>query len=128
LPLKEVRRAQALNKSEFHKQLWNFWNQDSDDATVCPNYAYGRRPWIHILDDHRVFVLNADTKRKAVGEYLDLVDQHSDDLRWELRPSQRGKMSAVAYGPDGLSVPSFYLYAVDGARATSHDPRPRSTS
>jgi hypothetical protein len=128
LSLKEVRRAQALNKSTFHEQLRDFWRHNSDDATVCPNYAYGRRPWVYILDEHRVFVLNADTKRKAVGEYLDLVTQHNDDLSWELRPSQRGKMTAVAYGPDGLFVQSFYLYAAGGASGTSHDPRRRSAS
>jgi hypothetical protein len=112
LSLKEVRRDQALNKSQFHERLREFCGgNSSDDATVCPNYAYGRRPWIYILDEHRVFVLNADTKRKAVREYLELVAQHSDDLRWELRPSQRGNMTAVAYGPHGLPVQSFYLYA-----------------
>ena len=128
MPLKEVRRNQALNKSEFHERLRDFWLHNSDDATVCPNAAYGRRPWIYILNEHRVFVLNADTKRKAVGEYLELVTQHSDDLRWELRPSQQGKMTAVAYGPHGLPVQSFYLYAADVASAPMRTQGPRSAS
>jgi hypothetical protein len=128
LSLKEVRRDQALNKSQFHERLRDFCLRNSDDATVCPNYAYGRRPWIYILDEHRVFVLNADTKRKAVGEYLKLVAQYSDDLRWELRPSQRGNMTAVAYGPHGLPVQSFYLYAAGVAGAPRRAQGPRSAS
>ena len=128
MSLKEVRRDQALNKSEFHKLLRDFCSHNSDDATVCPNPAYGRRPWIHILDEHRVFVLNADTKRKAVGEYLELVTQLSDDLRWELRPSERGNMTAVAYGPHALPVQSFYLYAVDLASAPRRAQGPRTAS
>jgi len=128
LSLREVRRDQALNKSEFHKRLRDFCDHNSDDATVCPNVDYGRRPWIYILDEHRVFVLNADTKRKAVGEYLDLVAQHPDDLRWELRPSQRGHMTAVAYGPDELPVQSFYLYATGKVSAPKRTQGPRSAS
>jgi hypothetical protein len=110
VPLTQVRRGQALNKSEFHRLLRDFSRHNSDDATVGLKAAYGGRPWIYILDEGRVFVLNADTKGKAVGRYLELVKQHSDDLRWEITASQRGKQPAVAYGPKGSPAKSFYLY------------------
>jgi hypothetical protein len=110
LPLTQVRRDQALNKSEFHSRLKVFWRRNSDEAAVGPKAAYGGRPWVYVLDDRRIFVLNADTKRKAVGEYLELVERHSDDLRWEITASQRGRQTAVAYGPKGSPAKSFYLY------------------
>ena len=110
MPLAQVRRDQALTKSAFHRQLRDFWLHNSDDETVGPNAALGFTPWVYVYDGPGLFKLNADTKRKAVGRYLKLVKQHSDDLRWEITASQRGKQTAVAYGPKGSPAKSFYLY------------------
>jgi hypothetical protein len=100
-----------LNKSEFHSRLKDFWLHSSDDETVGPKAAYGRRPWVYVRDGFRVFMLNADTKREAVGQYLQLLRQHDDDLRWEITASQQKKMTAVAYGPEQCRLKPFYLYA-----------------
>src|SRR5713226_6470783 len=124
MSLTQVRRDQALTKSEFHGRLRDSWLQNPDDTTVGPKADYGRKPWVYVRDGFRVFVLNADTKREAVGRYLDLVNQYGDDLRWEIRASQQGKMTAVAYGPERCRLRSFYLYAVGIASATTRSWRP----
>jgi hypothetical protein len=128
LLLTRVRRDQALNKSEFHGRLRDFWLHSSDDGTVGPRAAYGRIPWVYVRDGFRVFVLNADTKREAVGRYLELVKQHSDDLRWEITASQQDKMTAVLYGPERHRLKPFYLYAAGIASAPKRSRRPRSSS
>jgi len=128
LPLEQVRRDQALNKSGFHSRLADFWHHNADDATVGHEAAYGRTPWVYVRDGFRVFVLNADTTRKAVGRYLELVKQHGDDLQWGITASQQGKMTAVAYGPERYRLKPFYLYAAGIASATSRRRRPRPAS
>jgi hypothetical protein len=70
----------------------------------------GRTRWIFIRDETDLFVLHADTPREAVEWYLGQVAAHGDNLRWEIAPSQRGKMTAVAFGPDRLRNTAFYLY------------------
>ena len=127
MPLEQVRRDQAVNKSEFHGRIRD-WLKHSDDATVGPKAAYGRRPWVYVRDGFRVFELNADTTREAVGQYLELLRQHDDDLRWEITASQRDKMTAVAYGPERRRLKPFYLYAAGIASALRPGRKPRSAS
>lgn len=127
MPLTQVRRDQALNKSDFHSLLSD-WLHNSNDETVGPKATYGRRPWIYVRDGFRVFMLNADTKREAVGQYLKLLRQHNDDLRWEITASQQNKMTAVAYGPERRRLKPFYLYTAGIARVPKGSRRPRSAS
>lgn len=110
--LARVPRKQALSKSEFHERLRD-WR--GNDATVGPDGIQGRTAWICVHDDSRKFVLNADTKRTAVECYLDIVTRHGDDLRWKIVLSQRGKKTAVAYGPEECRAKGFFLYAVGTA-------------
>ena len=111
MPMDKVRRDQALSKSQFHQRLRS-WLDDSSDTVVGPESVDGRTGWVHIRDGSDVFVLHADTRRDAVRSYLQLVTQYGDDLQWDIAESQRGKMTAVVYGPERLRQKSFYLYAL----------------
>ena len=114
VPMERVRRDQPLSKPEFHRRL-RFWLENAEDAIIGPEDVDGRTGWVYVRDGSTVFMLHADTKRDAVQRYLQLVSLYGDDLQWEITESQRGKLTAVVYGPEKIRRKSFYLYAVSNA-------------
>lgn len=114
MPLERVRRGSALTRNEFHQRLRS-WLGDTEDPIVGLEEVPGVTPWVYIRDGSSLFELHADTKREAVRGYLELVALHGDDLRWEVTASERGNMTAVAYGPERVRNKSFYLYAAKAA-------------
>ncbi len=111
MPMEKVLRDQALTKVDFHQRL-RAWLANAGEAMVGPEDVPGVTSWVHIKDGSRVFALHADAKRDAVVHYLQMVTLHGDDLAWEIVPSQRGNMTAVAFGPEKLRYKPFYLYAI----------------
>ncbi|MCA9499298.1 MAG: hypothetical protein R3B95_14430 [Nitrospirales bacterium] len=109
MPTEQIGPDQAVTKEQFHSILRK-WLTETDDTLVGPTTVRGRTPWIHVRDGSRLFFLNADTGRVAVMGYLELVDLHGEDLDWEIVPSQSGRLTAVAYGPERVRHTPFYLY------------------
>jgi hypothetical protein len=110
VPLEQVRRSQAISKSEFHARL-RIWLADTHDIAVGPEeISYKGAGWVYVRDGSDIFVLHADTPREAVYNYLQLVGRYGDDLRWEVAESRRHKMTAVVYGPENMRLTPFYLY------------------
>ena len=110
MPINRVASKNALNKREFHQQL-RHWFQTTGEQLVGAEGVDGRTSWVHVRDGADLFVLHADTSRKTVEDYLHAVTAHGDNLLWNIVPSQRGKMTAIAFGPKKLRITSFYLYA-----------------
>lgn len=128
MALTQVTKYQALSKSQFHAQLREWIKLTIDDEVADPTIGpaeligqhLGRTPWLFVRDgDGGMFCLHADARRSTVVRYLELVDEHGDDLLWTVVPSQRGSMTAVAFGPEATRLkPAFYLYAVAGPRSS----------
>jgi len=112
MSMEQVERDQALGKREFHSRLRR-WISETDDATIGPEHVDGRTNWLFVRDGDALFGLHADTRREAVERYLKLVAVHGENLVWKIVPSQRKKMTAVAYGPLAIRTKSFYLYVVE---------------
>ena len=108
MPLDPIPASIALDKSQFHKQLRR-WLSETDEDVVGPD-GYGQRGLIHVRSGRSLFKLNADTTRSGVKAYLELVDRVGDNLNWEVTTSQRGNMTAVIYGREGVRIPGFFLY------------------
>lgn len=111
MPLEQVFRDHPLSKHEFHQRLRQ-WFDNSDDLIVGPENIPGVTCWVYVRDGSDIFGLHADTKRDAVGRYLQLVEQYGDTLQWEITESQRDKRTAVVHGPKKVRDTSFYLYYV----------------
>jgi hypothetical protein len=109
MPMPRTDRGHALPRVVFHAQLRE-WLATTSEAIVGSEHVDGRTVWVHVRDGHQSFGLHADTRRAAVERYLQLVSLHGDDLEWTVVPSQRGNMTAVAYGPERLRHKAFYLY------------------
>jgi hypothetical protein len=115
MPLAQVRRREAVTKSEFHRRL-RTWRDTTDDTQIGPVGGRGQTPWVHVRDGSGLFALNADTKRQGVEDYLQLVKLFGDDLQWKVVASRAGKMTALEYGPEGRSIRYFYLYVAGGSQ------------
>ena len=103
-------RGEAISKAEFHRRLRR-WLDETDDAIAGAEDVVGPTPWVHVRDGVDLFVLHADTPRSAIERYLLAVSRHGDSLPWEIVESRKGKMTKVAYGPEGTKDDSFYFYA-----------------
>lgn len=108
--MERVLRDQALRKSEFHQRLRD-WLDNTHESVIGPEGIRGQTGWVYVRDGSDVFVLNADSRRKGVDGYLQMVSLHGNDLHWAITESQRGNMTAVVYGPEKLKQKWFYLYA-----------------
>ena len=111
MPMEQIRRNQAVTKHDFHLLLRQ-WIADTDDAIVGSETVQGRTSWVHVRDGTTMFSLHADATREAVTFYLQLVKRYGEDLAWNVTISQRGKMTAVVYGPQRVRHKPFYLYVV----------------
>ena len=109
MPTERTHRSNPISKRDFHVALMD-WLANTSDAIVGSEAVDGRTPWIHVLDGDTMFVLHADTRRDSVLHYLKLVAIHGESIAWKVVPSQRKRMTAVAYGPSEERYKPFYLY------------------
>ena len=98
------------NKRELLKVL-HAWLVGSNVATIGPVDNYGAKPWIAIhLDRDQIAVLNADTKRAAVGEYVADADTRGADVPWSILPNRNGRWNKLAFRADGEPTAGWYCY------------------
>ncbi|MFG0247755.1 MAG: hypothetical protein ACF8OB_02620 [Phycisphaeraceae bacterium JB051] len=109
--MQQVKKDAALTKKQFHIHLQQ-WLKNNDEVMVGPEEVIGCTNWIYIKDKQSIYALHADTKYPAVEQYLQLVALYGDDMEWHIVASQRGKMTAVAYGPEKRRIKPFYMYFV----------------
>ena len=109
--MERVMRADALTKGEFHERLRS-WFHNTDDHVIKAD-VLGPTAWVHVRDGSEIFILHADTPRHAVDRYLRLVSRYGDEMEWQVATSQRGKPTAVVFGPDRIRDTSFYLYRAE---------------
>lgn len=55
-------------------------------------------------------VLNADTKRAAVEQYLEATRREGPDLPWLVIANRRGRVNKVIFRKDGQETPGWYCY------------------
>jgi hypothetical protein len=91
------------------------WLIASDAPTV--GTGRGQQPWMFInLGGGWTAVLNADTKRAAVDEYVRDVQARGADAPWNILPNQRnGKLNKLGFRVDGKSTPGWYCYLTEPA-------------
>jgi hypothetical protein len=109
MPAARIDRSAPVSKRQFHDILLD-WLANTTDKYIGSEKVDERTPWIHVQDDRTMFILHADTKRAAVLHYLKLVAIHGADITWTITLSQKGKMTAVAFGPSKERHTPFYLY------------------
>jgi hypothetical protein len=110
--MQRVKRKEAISRGEYHSRLRK-WHAETNEQHIG-EFEKGKRvpPWIFIRDGKRLFSQDADASREVVGEYLKLLDQQGEDLRWTVVLSDRGYKSRVAPGNPPERIP-VYIYLRD---------------
>jgi hypothetical protein len=109
-----IRGTKAQDKRELSLIL-QAWLVASDAPRI--GTGRGQQPWIFIrLGGGRTAVLNADTKRAAVDEYVRDVQARGADVPWNILPNQRnGKLNKLSFRVDRKSTPGWYCYLTEPA-------------
>jgi hypothetical protein len=105
----------VVNKRAFLKVLQD-WLNVSGAPTIGPVANYGGKPWIVMhVDGNRMAVLNADTKRAAVAEYVKETERRGADIPWSILPNRNGRWNKLTFKEDGEPTAGWYCYLKPGA-------------
>lgn len=88
------------------------WVADSERGTIGDVADYGGRPHVRIRLRGLDVVLNADTTRSAVRDYLGLVDLHGPEMAWRVVANKRGRINKVLPVPADETLRGWYCYLV----------------
>jgi hypothetical protein len=73
--------------------------------------TFGRKPCILIVLDGRLTaVLNSDTKRFAIEEFVKDASANGPDEPWSVVPNRLGRVNKIAFRADGTETPGSYCY------------------
>lgn len=111
MPIRKVENKYSIDKQTFHNLLRDWFENSTEEIIGDPNVR-GQLAWIWVSDGTQKYHLNADTKRLAVKEYLDLVEEYGNVIEWQIVPNNRGKLNKVAFGSDRQTIKGFYFYLV----------------
>jgi hypothetical protein len=102
------RGLRLVSKRELVEVLAN-WLTESRSVTIGDVGTYGGKPWLRIeMNGHEV-VLNADTTRAAVQEFV-RSNAPDPDRPWQVVVNRRGRINKVLPGPGNVPLPGWYAY------------------
>lgn len=97
-----------MNRLHFDDYL-RHWLTEREDR-IGDSKSSGT-PWLWVVSrSGELCHLNADTKESGVKQYITLLDAMGEKLEWMPVLSARGSLKKLAFGPDLIVIPGFYLY------------------
>lgn len=105
-----VRGTVLANKAQL-LLLLKTWLETSDALTIG-KAKRGQTPWVYVaLDRQRRAVMNSDTTRAAIGEYVTEAQARGADLPWLVRPNKlNGHWNKLVFRADRKPTPGWYCY------------------
>lgn len=107
--IERIPRASAISRDAFHDLLAQWYEESAEGETIGDGSKYGGNDWIWVKFLGNRYHLSADTTRDGVRAYLSLLEAHPK-MPWAVVPNERGNPNKVAFGPDRIVYPGFYLY------------------
>jgi hypothetical protein len=105
--------TKVTGKAELLRLL-TAWLQASDSPTIGNIGTFGRKPCIFIaLGGDLTAVLNSDTKRIAVEEFVKEAQANGPDEPWLIAQNQRGRINKLVFRADGATTPGWYCYLTE---------------
>ncbi len=100
------------SKSDLASLLDCWFRETSEtwEPTIGDVGIFGGTPWIHLDLPSLRAVLNADTTRKAVIDYLHYVTKRGAEVPWRVVANRRGRVNKVVYRADSDDAPGWYCY------------------
>ncbi|MFE5336094.1 hypothetical protein ACFQ8E_09300 [Isoptericola sp. NPDC056573] len=102
------RGAIVTTRGELHALLKD-WTETSSAATIGDVGTFGGKAWLSWQHGAQTIVLNADTSRAAVLDYLAFAAEHGVDEPWRVVANAKGKVNRVVYRDD-LKLTGWYCY------------------
>lgn len=91
-------------------ELLTAWLNSSNTPTIGDIGSFGGSAWIRIqLGDHTA-VLNGDTKRHAIMEYLQDALHRGVAAPWRVITNRKGVVNKAVFREDGQETPGWYCY------------------
>lgn len=91
-------------------ELFTAWLNSSNAPTIGDFGTFGRTAWVHIQLGEHTAVLNGDTKRHAIAEFLDDTQRRGTSAPWHVIANQNGVVNKVVFRDDGETTPGWYCY------------------
>jgi hypothetical protein len=91
------------------------WLATTEEPTVAPVGNFGGRAALRALVRGVQIQINADTRRSAVSELIELAG--AGDAVWRVRANRSGRFNKVVFRPDGRPTPGWYCYTLEDAPA-----------
>jgi len=107
-----ARGTRVRSKSEL-VSLLERWYRGTIETTIGKVGAFGRTRWIHIDLESGRAVLNGDTTRDAVGDYLSDAAEHGAEAPWWIVRNRDGRINKVVFKADFGLAPGWYCYLSD---------------
>ena len=102
------RGLRLVGKRELVEVLAN-WLTESRSVTIGDVGTFGGKRWLRIeMNGHEV-VLNADTTRGAVQEFV-RSNAADPERPWSVVANRRGRFNKVLSGPGNEPLPGWYAY------------------
>ncbi len=98
-----ARGTRVRSKSEL-VSLLKRWYRGTIELTIGKVGAFGRTPWIHIDLESGRAVLNADTTRDAVGDYLSDAAERGAEAPWWIVRNRDGRIIAQDQGRSNFCI------------------------
>lgn len=98
-------------------ELLRNWVSVSSQGTIGDVGDFGKRPWVRVGLGTDLVVLNADTKRSAVLDYLAHAADVGHNPPWYVHANRNGRINKVGYRDDAPPSPGWYAYLVPPADA-----------
>lgn len=102
------RGAIVTTRGELHALLRD-WTETSTAATIGDIDTFGGKVWVTWQHGDETIVLNADTRRTAVLEYLAFAAERGVDKHWRVVANAKGKNNRVVYRDD-VKLMGWYCY------------------
>lgn len=102
----------VVESKEALYELLRGWLNQSDTATIGDVGTFGGKAWVYVELPNATVVLNADTKRQAVAEFVRAHAEAPDGLAWRVVANRSGKVNKVLYGDLG-SATGWYAYTLN---------------
>lgn len=105
-----IARGTRVRSKSGLASLLERWYHGKTEPTIGAVGAFGGKAWVYIDLQSGRAVLNADTTRDAVGDYLDDVAERGAEARWWVVRNRDGRINKVVYKADSGLVPGWYCY------------------
>ncbi len=89
------------------------WLGVSTTTTIGDVGTFGGSPCVRIQLGDVQAVLNADTKRAAIEQYLDTAQREGSDHPWPVIANRRGRVNKVVFREDEQETPGWFCYLTE---------------